>query len=68
MAKQKKLTEQDIFVEGYSLEEHIARIKNIDFNSPEMQSKMAKCREEQEKCLARKNIDWNRLANTYITI
>ncbi|MCX6753371.1 MAG: hypothetical protein NTW62_03455 [Candidatus Nomurabacteria bacterium] len=68
MAKQKKLEMSDIFVKGFNLEEHIARIKNIDFNSPEMQNKMAECREEQEKTLERKDIDWNRLANTYITI
>jgi hypothetical protein len=44
------------------------KIKKIDFSDPEVIAKIKECKKKQQKCLDRKNIDWEKLSRTYITI
>jgi len=59
----KKIKVSDIIKPGTKL---IAR--KLDPNDPEIQKAFDNLKEEQRKCLERKNINWNELDQIYITI
>jgi hypothetical protein len=40
----------------------------IDFNDPKVQERLAAVQEEQKKCLARKEVDYNKLKDIVINI
>jgi hypothetical protein len=63
MENARKLKRSDILKPGTRL-----KAKKIDLNDPEVQKRFKTMLEEQEKCLERKNVDWNKLDKTYITI
>ena len=44
------------------------QVKKIDFSDPEVIAKIEECKRKQQECLDRKNIDWEKLSRTYITI
>lgn len=44
------------------------RVKIIDYSLPEHQKTLKETRKAQEKILACKKVDWERMANFYITI
>lgn len=63
MGNERKITTNDILKKGY-----IPKAIEIDFNNPEIKKQIAKTIHQQEEIVARKEIDWERLQNTYITI
>lgn len=44
------------------------QVKKIDFSDPEVIAKIEECKRKQQECLDRKNVDWEKLSRTYITI
>ena len=53
----------DIFKKGAKF-----KVRKIDFNDPEVIKMLKAVKEEQEKCLARKKVDWKKLRDTVIDI
>jgi hypothetical protein len=43
-------------------------LKVLNFDHPEMKEEMKNLKRTQQECLDRKNIDWDRMDRTYITI
>lgn len=63
MGNNQKITINDIFKKGYT-----PKAIKIDFDDPEIKKQITKTIHQQEEIMARKEIDWERLQNTYITI
>jgi hypothetical protein len=53
----------DIFKNGDNF-----KLTDVDWNSPEIRKRFRGVKEQQEKSLARKKIDWDKLNTFYITI
>jgi hypothetical protein len=54
---------KDIFKHGKNF-----KVKKLDFNDPEVIKMINAVKEEQEKILKRKEIDWGKMRNTVINI
>lgn len=63
MENSRKLKPSDILKPGAKL-----KVKKIDFNDPEVKRMLKTVREEQKKCLERKNVDWGKLDRLYVNI
>ena len=44
------------------------QVKKIDFSDQEVIKRIEECKKKQQECLDRKNVDWEKLSRTYITI
>jgi hypothetical protein len=42
--------------------------KKVDFSDPFVIKKIEECKKQQQECLDRKKVDWEKLSRTYITI
>ena len=44
------------------------QVKKLDFSAQETIKIIEECKKKQQKCLARKYVDWEKLSHIYITI
>lgn len=59
-----KLKLKDILKPGVTLDD----IPVIDYNSPVMKGKLREMKEQSERCLRNKKVNWDKLSRMYMTV